>query len=142
MNVAIIGGGAAGFFAAINAKENYPDASVVIYEKSQLLLTKVKVSGGGRCNVTNGCTSISKLCKAYPRGGNRLKKAFHAFNNTHTMEWFKVRGVPLVIEDDNRVFPSSNKSQSIIDCLNKEIERLKIEIKLGVSIKSIKQVNG
>jgi len=79
MKIAIIGGGAAGFFSAIAAKENYPDASVVILEKSQKLLSKVKMSGGGRCNVTNACDSIDELCKAYPRGGRSLKKAFYIF---------------------------------------------------------------
>jgi len=139
MKIAIIGGGAAGFFSAMAAKENYPHASVVIFEKSQKLLSKVKVSGGGRCNVTNGCTSINELCKAYPRGGKRLKKAFHVFNTAHTIQWFESRGVPLVIQDDNRVFPASQSSQSIIDCFLKEASRLKIDIELGISIKGIKQ---
>lgn len=141
MNIAIIGGGAAGFFSAITAKENYPDAKVTIFEKSQKLLSKVKISGGGRCNVTNNCSSIGELCKAYPRGGKRLKKAFHIFNTTHTMEWFASRGVRLVTEDDNRVFPASQTSQSIIDCFLKETERLNIQIELGKDIKSIQQVN-
>ena len=141
MNIAIIGGGAAGFFSAIAAKENYPDARVVIFEKSQKLLAKVKVSGGGRCNVTNGCTSISELRKAYPRGGKELKKAFQIFNSSHAMEWFESRGVPLMIQEDNRVFPQSQNSQSIIDCFLKEINRLNIEIELGISIKSIRQAD-
>ena len=76
MKIAIIGGGAAGFFSAISVKENYPDAQVIIYEKAQKVLSKVKISGGGRCNLTNGCDSISELCNAYPRGGKNLKKAF------------------------------------------------------------------
>ena len=121
MNIAIIGGGAAGFFSAIAVKENYPDASVIIFEKSQKLLSKVKISGGGRCNVTNGCTSISELCKAYPRGGKSLKKVFQIFNTNHAMEWFESRGVPLVIQEDNRVFPESQNSQSIIDCFFREV---------------------
>ena len=126
MKIAIIGGGAAGFFSAIAAKENYPQASVTVFEKSQKLLAKVKVSGGGRCNVTNACSSISELCKAYPRGGKSLKKAFHVFNNSNTIKWFESRGVPLKTEEDNRVFPESNSSQSIIDCLLDEINRLQI----------------
>jgi len=141
MNIAIIGGGAAGFFSAIAAKENYPDARVIIFEKSQKLLAKVKISGGGRCNVTNGCTSISELCKAYPRGGKSLKKAFHVFNTSHTMEWFKSRGVPLVVQEDGCVFPVSNSSQSIIDCFLNEVDRLGIWIKLKTPIKGIKRVN-
>jgi predicted Rossmann fold flavoprotein len=140
MKIAIIGGGAAGFFAAIAAKENYPDARVVIFEKSAKLLAKVKVSGGGRCNVTTGCNSMSELSKAYPRGGKKLKKAFRIFNNLHAIEWFESRGVPLVIQEDNRVFPASQSSQSIIDCFLNEIDKLKIEIKLRTPIKSLVQV--
>ena len=90
--------------------------------------------------MTNACSSISELCKAYPRGGKSLKKAFHVFNTTHAIAWFEKRGVPLVAEEDGRVFPVSNNSQSIIDCLMNETKKLKIEIKLGVAIKSIKQV--
>jgi len=141
MNIAIIGGGAAGFFSAIAAKENYPDARVVIFEKSEKLLAKVKISGGGRCNVTNGCTSISELCKAYPRGGKRLKKAFQVFNTSHTLAWFESRGVPLIIQDNNYVFPVSQSSQTIIDCFLREATRLKIEIVLRTPIKGLKQVN-
>ena len=142
MNIAIIGGGAAGFFSAIAAKENYPDARVIIFEKSQKLLSKVKISGGGRCNVTNGCTSISELCKAYPRGGKSLKKIFQIFNTSHAVEWFESRGVPLVIQEDNRVFPESQNSQSIIDCFLREVNRLKIEIELRMPVQGIKQVAG
>ena len=140
MDIAIIGGGAAGFFSAITAKENYPDANVIIFEKSKKLLAKVKISGGGRCNVTNGCTSIKELSKAYPRGGNALKKAFRIFNTKHAMQWFESRGVPLVIQDDNCVFPASQCSQSIIDCFLKQTKNLNIEIKVGVGIKAIKPI--
>ncbi|MBI9064146.1 MAG: NAD(P)/FAD-dependent oxidoreductase, partial [Marinilabiliaceae bacterium] len=98
----------------------------------------VKISGGGRCNVTNGCTSISELCKAYPRGGRQLKKAFHMFNTKHTMTWFESRGVPLVIQDDQCVFPVSQDSQSIIDCFLIESRRLGIEIKTGMGVQAIK----
>lgn len=135
IKVAVIGGGAAGFFAAIAAKENHPKAEVTIYEKSKKLLSKVKVSGGGRCNVTNGCTSIKELSEAYPRGGKKLKKAFRFFNTQHTMNWFESRGVPLVIQEDNCVFPVSQDSQSVIDCFLKETTRLgiKIETQMGIS---------
>lgn len=139
MKVAIIGGGAAGFFAAIAAKENYPHAQVVIYEKSSKLLSKVKVSGGGRCNVTNGCTSIPKLCEAYPRGGKSLKKPFSVFNTRHAMDWFEKRGVPLVIQDDGCVFPASQDSQSIIDCFLRESKRLGVQIFTNRGIKGIQQ---
>lgn len=129
MKVAVIGGGAAGFFAAIHAKENFPAAQVTIFEKSKKLLAKVKVSGGGRCNVTNGCTSITDLSKAYPRGEKKMRKAFSVFNTKHTMEWFEKRGVELTIQDDNCVFPVSQNSQTIIDCFLNETRRLGVEIK-------------
>lgn len=138
MNVAIIGGGAAGFFSAIQVRENHPDSHVVIFEKSSNLLAKVKISGGGRCNVTNGCTSISELCKAYPRGGKKLKKAFQEFNTKHTKEWFESRGVPLFTQEDGRVFPKSQSSQSIIDCFMNETKRLNVEIVLKMPIRGIK----
>jgi len=137
MKVGIIGGGAAGFFSAIAVKENYPDASVIIFEKSQKVLSKVKISGGGRCNVTNGCNSIEELCKAYPRGGKNLKRAFHTFSNKDTIKWFEKRGVPLVTQSDNCVFPVSQDSQSIIDCFIKEAKRLRIEIAVGKGVKAI-----
>jgi len=117
MDIAIIGGGAAGFFSAIQAKENYPHANVVVFEKSKKLLGKVKISGGGRCNVTNACASIAELSAAYPRGGRALKKSFRIFNNKQAMQWFESRGVPLVVQEDACVFPASQNSQSIIDCL-------------------------
>ena len=140
LNIAIIGGGAAGFFSAITAKENYPDADIVIFEKSKKLLTKVKVSGGGRCNVTNGCTSIKKLSEAYPRGGKALKKAFQVFNTKNAMQWFESRGVPLVIQDDDCVFPVSQNSQSVIDCFLDETKRLGVKIELDREIKAIRQI--
>lgn len=142
MQIAIIGGGAAGFFSAITAKENHPDARVVIFEKSQKLLSKVLMSGGGRCNVTNGCETIDELCKAYPRGGRSLKKAFYIFNNKHAVDWFESRGVPLIVQDDKRVFPASGSSQSIADCFLKETERLGIEIRPGEGVNAIKPYGG
>ena len=94
MKIAVIGGGAAGFFSAITAKGNYPDAEVVIFEKSGKLLSRVKVSAGGRCNLTNGCQTIKELAEAYPRGRKELKKAFKIFSNKDAMEWFESRAVP------------------------------------------------
>ncbi|MDG2369077.1 MAG: NAD(P)/FAD-dependent oxidoreductase [Flavobacteriales bacterium] len=141
MRVAIIGGGAAGFFSAINVKNNHPNSSVTIFEKSNKTLSKVKISGGGRCNVTSGCFSINELCKAYPRGGKQLKKAFHIFNTKDTFDWFENRGVPLYVQEDLRVFPKSNSSSSIIACLEKEIYKLKIEIVLDSPIIAIKEKN-
>lgn len=140
MNVAVIGGGAAGFFSAINVKINYPNSHVVIFEKTKKVLTKVKVSGGGRCNVTNGTKSISELYKAYPRGGKKLKKIFEIFSTEDTFNWFESRKVPLYIQDDNRVFPRSNNSQTIIDCLLNDVEKLKIKLVLGLKVQKIKVV--
>lgn len=139
MNVAVIGGGAAGFFAALAAKENHPDATVTIFEKSSKLLAKVKVSGGGRCNVTNGTTAIAELAKAYPRGGKKLKRAFRVFSTQDTMDWFEQRGVQLVTQEDNCVFPVSQNSQTIIDCFLSEARRLGVNIKTGFGVKAIQQ---
>jgi predicted Rossmann fold flavoprotein len=140
MQIAIIGGGAAGFFAAIHAKENHPDANVTIFEKSKKVLAKVKISGGGRCNVTNGCTDIKELSEAYPRGNRKLRKAFGTFNTKHTMEWFESRGVALITQDDNCVFPVSQDSQSIIDCFLKEIKRLEIKIEMSKGVKRLESL--
>ncbi len=141
MKIAIIGGGAAGFFSAINAKINYPEASVTIFEKTNKILSKVKVSGGGRCNVTNGCTSIKELVLAYPRGGKELKKAFTTFSTKHAFEWFESHGVPLMIQADNCVFPQSQNSQSIIDCFLNEVTKLQIEIAYKKGVNSIQSIN-
>jgi predicted Rossmann fold flavoprotein len=137
MKVAVIGGGAAGFFAAINVKENYPEADVTIFEKSKKLLAKVKVSGGGRCNVTNAAESIGQLAKAYPRGEKQLKKAFTVFSNKDTIAWFEQRNVPLVTQADNCIFPESQNSQSIIDCFLQECKRLDIDILIGKKVIAI-----
>ncbi len=128
MKVAVIGGGAAGFFAAIHAKINHPEATVILFEKTNKVLSKVKVSGGGRCNVTNGCSDVDELCQAYPRGGRRLKKLFHQFNTTDTQAWFNARGVSLYTQDDQRVFPVSDDSQTIVDCLQNEMRRLGVKL--------------
>lgn len=141
MDIAVIGGGAAGFFSAIHAKENYPDARVVILEKSKKVLSKVKISGGGRCNVTNGCRSVPELIQAYPRGGKKLRKAFEQFNTVHTFTWFESRGIPLITEEDGRVFPSTNTSQTIIDCLTGETKRLGIPVLLEHSVSRIHRTN-
>lgn len=140
MDIAIVGGGAAGFFAAIAAKENYPQATVVIFEKSQQILAKVKISGGGRCNITNACPSIQQLAAAYPRGGNALKRAFRTFDNKDAMRWFEARQVPLVVQEDNCVFPQTQDSQSVIDCFVQQAEKLHIKIELERGIKSVTQV--
>ncbi len=137
MKIAIIGGGAAGFFAALSCKQHHPDYEVSIYEKSSKLLSKVKVSGGGRCNVTNSCEQIPALSKNYPRGEKFLKKAFSQFKTTDTVDWFEARNVPLKAENDNRMFPASNNSQSIIDCLLTEANKSGIKVKIKTAISSI-----
>lgn len=138
--IAVIGAGAAGYFSAINAKKSFPKDKVVIYEKSQKVLSKVKISGGGRCNVTNNCQDIKELSGFYPRGGNQLRKAFSQFSTTDTIEWFESRNVPLKVYPDNCIFPVSNNSQSIIDCFLKEANDLGVELKTGFSILRIQPI--
>lgn len=137
MDIAIIGGGAAGFFAAICVKENYPGANVIVFEKSKKLLSKVRISGGGRCNVTNACEGVGALCNAYPRGGKQLRKVFHIFDNHDAMRWFESRGVALVTQPDGCVFPASQDSQSIIDCFLRECHRLGIKIQTEISFTAL-----
>ena len=139
MKIAIIGGGAAAFFAAINTKDNFPDSEVFLFEKTTKLLSKVLVSGGGRCNITNSETSISSFSKCYPRGEKQLKKLFGTFNNQNTIKWFESRGVELVTEQDGRMFPKSNISQTIYDLFVSESERLGIKIQLKSGVNSIKK---
>lgn len=139
MKVAVIGGGAAGFFAAIRVKEVHPEADVTIFEKSKKILAKVKVSGGGRCNVTNSETNIKTLAQAYPRGEKFLRKAFGKFNTAHTIEWFESRGVPLVTQSDNCIFPESQDSQSVIDCFLTIASKQDIKIEFSTTIRSISE---
>jgi predicted Rossmann fold flavoprotein len=135
----VVGGGAAGFFCAVNAARLSPTLEVVIVEKTSKLLSKVRVSGGGRCNVTHACFSIAEMIKKYPRGASFLKKAFHHFFTTDTINWFKDRGVELKTESDGRMFPSSNSSQTIVDCLMQEANRYGVEILMNKEVKSIKK---
>ncbi|MGY8987770.1 MAG: NAD(P)/FAD-dependent oxidoreductase [Flavobacteriales bacterium] len=139
MKTSIIGGGAAAFFAAINTKEHFPNSEVVLFEKTSKLLSKVLVSGGGRCNVTNSETSISSFSKCYPRGEKQIKKLFVTFNNQDIINWFESRGVELVAEQDGRMFPKSNTSQTIYDLFVTETKRLGIKIQLKSGVNSIKQ---
>lgn len=113
----IVGGGAAGYFTAIHAKENAPDAEVILLEKSREVLAKVAISGGGRCNVTHHCFQPAHLVKFYPRGERELRGPFHRWSPVETVDWFESRGVPLKTESDGRMFPVSNSSQSIVDAL-------------------------
>ena len=141
MNIAVIGGGAAGFMAAITAKESNSNATLTIFEKSEKVLVKVKVSGGGRCNVTNATFSISQLIKNYPRGGKQLKKSFNHFFTTDTVNWFENRGVLLKTEADNRMFPKSNTSQTIVDLLLNTTENLNIRISYKSRVSAIELSN-
>ena len=133
----VIGGGAAGFFCAVNAARMDASLTVILLEKQQKLLSKVKVSGGGRCNVTHACFEIEDLIKYYPRGQNFLKKAFHWFNTNNTISWFEERGVALKTESDGRMFPITNDSQTVIDCLLKEASRYNVKVHTGVDVVSI-----
>jgi predicted Rossmann fold flavoprotein len=137
-SIAVIGGGAAGFFAAISAKAHHPDAKVTLFEQSGKILAKVKVSGGGRCNVTHNCFSIGDMVKAYPRGGKQLKKVFGTFFTKDTIEWFESRGVKIKAEADGRMFPVSDSSQSIIDCLSAEANKNGVTVKLKSPVQAIK----
>lgn len=141
MNIAIIGGGAAGFFAAIAAKENHADAKVTVFEKSNKILSKVKVSGGGRCNVTNGSSSQKELLTGYPRGDKLLKKAFRIFDNQCTQSWFHDKGVSLKKEADLRVFPTTDDSLTIVNCLLDTTRRMGIGIEKNTCVESIKLSN-
>ncbi|HYG14412.1 MAG TPA: NAD(P)/FAD-dependent oxidoreductase [Bacteroidia bacterium] len=137
-DVIVIGGGAAGFFAAISAKLHHPDLKVAIAEKTGKLLAKVKVSGGGRCNVTHHCFDNKKLSTYYPRGEKELRQVFPQFEVKDTVEWFEVRGVKLKTEPDGRMFPVTDDSQTIIDCLLKETQRLKVEILTYTPVEKVK----
>ena len=139
--VAIIGGGAAGFFAAIQHQYHHPKSKVIIYEKSAQVLSKVKISGGGRCNVTHACFDAKQLIDYYPRGGKSLLSAFYQFGPKDTMAFFKRLKVPLKIEADHRVFPCSDSSQSIIDALVHEVKRLGIEISFHKQLTAIIKIN-
>ncbi|PWT72033.1 MAG: aminoacetone oxidase family FAD-binding enzyme [Bacteroidetes bacterium] len=133
----VVGGGAAGFFAAVNAARLRSDLKVIIVEKTDRPLRKVKISGGGRCNVTHACFSIPTLIQNYPRGEHFLKKAFHHFSTQDTVKWYAERKVPLHTEDDGRMFPVSNSSQSIIDCLIGEANKYHVEIRYNRNVQAI-----
>lgn len=133
--IGVIGGGAAGFFAAIHAAQK--GAKVIIFEKTGKTLSKVKVSGGGRCNVTHAAFQLSQLVKHYPRGEKFLKKAFKKFQVQDTVEWFESKGVKLKTESDGRMFPISDLSQTIIDLLRQEADKLGVKVKTRASVEHI-----
>ena len=136
-DIIIVGGGAAGFFTAINIVEKNPKLKVAILERGSEVLSKVRISGGGRCNVTHACFEPNELVKFYPRGEKELRGPFHQFCSGDTVEWFSKHGVELKIEDDGRMFPVSNSSQTIIDCFLQATQKLGISVLTGQSVQSI-----
>lgn len=137
----VVGGGAAGFFCAINAARFSSGLRVIILEKSGKVLSKVKVSGGGRCNVTHAFSSVEEMLHAYPRGKNFMRKTLHQFSPEGTIDWFGARGVLLKTEADGRMFPISNTSQTIIDCFMKEATNANVEIVYHTELQSIRYIN-
>jgi predicted Rossmann fold flavoprotein len=136
-DIIIVGGGAAGFFTAINCVEKNQALKVAILERGKTVLEKVRISGGGRCNVTHACFVPNDLVKFYPRGEKELRGPFHQFCSGDTIEWFEKRGVILKIEDDGRMFPVTDSSQTIIDCFLSEVKKLKIDVLTSQSVQSI-----
>lgn len=139
MNLIVIGGGAAGIFAALAAKQAHPEMPVLVLEKTAVLLSKVKVSGGGRCNTTHACFDPQQLVKNYPRGEKELLGPFHRFQPRDTIEWFETRGVKLKTESDGRMFPITDSSSTIIDCLLSEARKLGVEIRLRQRVEKIEK---
>lgn len=138
-DIIIIGGGAAGFFTAINAAEMDPKAKILILERGKEVLTKVRISGGGRCNVTHAEFTPSELIKNYPRGEKELRGPFHSFMTGDTIDWFEKRGIELKIEEDGRMFPVSNSSETIISCFMDEVHRLGIKVLQSHPVKSLRK---
>lgn len=140
-DIIIIGGGAAGFFAAINAAKENPSLNIAIFERGQEVLQKVKISGGGRCNVTHAEFIPKDLSENYPRGEKELLGPFHSFMTGDTITWFEERGVPLKIEEDGRMFPTSDDSQTIIDCFLSATKHHRISVLRGHPVRQIKTIN-
>ena len=141
MNIAIIGGGAAGCFAAINIKRNNPEADVTVYESGKKLLAKVAITGGGRCNLTNSFRGIRSTAEAYPRGEKLMKRLLHEFSHEDTMAWFEGEGVKLVTQDDECVFPKSQDAMEIVGTLISLMRRLGIEIKTSCRVVKIEAMD-
>ena len=142
MKTAIVGGGAAGFFLAVNLKEMMPEMEVTIFERGQHVLRKVAISGGGRCNCTNSFASVGDLSEVYPRGHRLMKRLFNVFDNRDAYQWFERHGVPLVTQDDDCVFPASQDAQSIVGCLLGNARKLGVEIRTNTKIASLDELNG
>ena len=141
MRTAIIGGGAAGFFLAVNLKEMMPEMDVTIFERSHRVLSKVEISGGGRCNCTNSFARVSDLSQVYPRGHRLMKRLFNVFDYEDAYQWFEHRGVALVTQDDECVFPQAQDSRAIIDCFLSLARRHHVEIRTGEKVQSLDAVN-
>ena len=137
MKYAIIGGGAAGFFSAVTLAQKNPNADISIYDSSKQFLRKVKISGGGRCNVTHSCFEPKKLAQHYPRGEKELNGAFYSWQPQDTIDWFQSHGVSIKTELDGRMFPVSDNSQSIIDCLHGQVTKRGVKLFQGVGVKSL-----
>jgi len=140
MRTAIIGGGAAGFFLAVNLKEMVPSMAVTILERSQRVLAKVEVSGGGRCNCTNSFAHVTDLSQVYPRGHRLLKRLFKVFDYQAGYQWFEDHGVRLVTQDDDCVFPALQDSHAVINCFLSEAKRHQIEVRLGAKVNALDDV--
>lgn len=137
LNIVVIGGGAAGFFGAITAAETFPNATVTILEKTRTVLNKVRVSGGGRCNVTHACFDNRQLVKHYPRGEKPLRTLLNQFDAAATVRWFENRGVALKTEADGRLFPATNTSETIVNCLLSTARKLGIEIRTSCGVSAL-----
>lgn len=142
VKTAVVGGGAAGFFLAINLKEMMPEMEVTIFERSHRVLTKVEVSGGGRCNCTNSFEEVTDLSQVYPRGHRLLKRLFNGFDQRDAYQWFERHGVPLVVQDDQCVFPQAQDSHAIIECFLSLARRYHVEIRTGCKVQSLEDVKG
>ncbi|MFD0965159.1 BaiN/RdsA family NAD(P)/FAD-dependent oxidoreductase [Pseudofulvibacter geojedonensis] len=141
-NVVIVGGGAAGFFTAINIAKQRVDLKIAIFERGKDVLQKVKVSGGGRCNVTHACFDPKELTQYYPRGEKELLGPFHQFACGDTFEWFDQQGIELKIEEDGRIFPVTDSSQTIIDCFQRLVKKYNIEVLTNTALLDFKEENG
>ncbi|MBD2752423.1 BaiN/RdsA family NAD(P)/FAD-dependent oxidoreductase [Spirosoma validum] len=141
LNITVIGGGAAGFFGAITAAETFPGSTVTILEKNRTVLNKVRISGGGRCNVTHACFDNRQLIKHYPRGDKSLRSLLTQFDAAATVRWFEDRGVPLKTEADGRMFPTSNTSDTIVDCLLTTARRLGIQVRTSCGVSTLSRSN-
>ncbi len=140
-DIVVIGGGPSGIYAAISASKSSPDSSVLVLEQSSNVLAKVFVSGGGRCNLTNALFDPKKLIAQYPRGSRELLGPFHTFGPKETVAWFESHGVALKVESDGRMFPATNRSKTIVDCLLGEALRLKVRITTNCNVLGVKVVN-